>query len=178
MFFLISARSTAGASSSKDISQETVMSEGMEITVFNKAGVLSIRAAKGFERSYTWEGATRTLLLIPKKERWNGKLGIGSSYDSFQNHNTITKANIEEAQWNFESLEDALAVLRHRSRMDGNTIYNDQGLMVSWEKAIHPDPERKSGNVLLVTVYQIYINGLIPTQLPGSQNKKIIIKFN
>jgi hypothetical protein len=156
---------------------ETVMTKGMSITVTNKTGVMTITAGNNYERYYNWEGATRSQVLIPRTERWAGRFGIGTS-GAIENHNTITRANLEEEQLHFKSLDDALLFLNHRSRMDGNTIYNDEGLMITWKKAIHPDLNRKSGNVLIVTVYQVYINGDKPSKLPGSQNKKIVIGHN
>ena len=156
---------------------EVVMTEGMTITVTNKTGVLSISAGKGFKRSYTWDGATRTLILAPRKSRWVGRFGLLSPNGSFENNNSITRANIEESQWNFQSLEGAMSVLNHHGRMVGNTVYNEKGVMGTSAKARQPNPERKSGNVLLVTVYQIYINGKVPTKLPNSQNEKIIIQY-
>ncbi len=164
-------------SSSLPNAPETVMTEGMSITVTNKTGVMTITAGKNYERYYTWEDTTRSQVLIPRTKRWAGRFGIGKS-GAIENHNTITRANLEEAQLHFLSLEEALLFLNHRSRMDGNTIYNDEGFMVTWEKAIHPDLNRNSGNVLIVTVYQVYIKGTKPSKLPGSQNDKIIVNYN
>ncbi len=162
--------------STKDMvseSPEIVMHEGMEILVKNQTGEIKILAGKGYERFYTWEGQTRSQILIPRKKRWAGKFGIGSGNASFEPHNTISKANLAEEQLHFISVEEAVSFLNHRSRQDGNTIYNDEGLMVTWKKAIHP--KKTVGNVLIVTVYQAYINGNKPTKLPYSKNDKITI---
>lgn len=155
---------------------ETVMTEGMRIRVTNSAGGMTIIAGKGYERSYTWEGATRSQILIPRTERFAGKSGIGKN-GSIEFHNGITRAALEEAQYHFSTLEEALAVLNHSSRMDGFTVYNDEGLMVTWKKLIRPDQYRKSTNVLMVGIYQIYINGTKPAKLPGSQNEKIVVDY-
>ena len=58
------------------ISAEIVMTPGMQITAHTEKGEITIRAGDGFERFYTWDGATRSVKLWPRKTRWYGSLGI------------------------------------------------------------------------------------------------------
>ena len=55
---------------------EPVMVEGMRITFTNANGQMTITGGKGFERRYTWAGDTRTVVMIPRKKRWYGSLGM------------------------------------------------------------------------------------------------------
>jgi hypothetical protein len=156
------------------IANESVMCEGMHIGATNKTGIITITAGTGFERFYTWDGDTRSQVLKPRKKRWAGRLGIGySKANMWQNHHTITNANLEEAQMHFSTIEEAMRFIRHRTRLDGNTVYNDNGLVVTWKKEIHPFKD--NGNVLIVYVWQVLVNGKKPLKLPGSQNDKLSV---
>ena len=55
---------------------ETVMTPGMKITALTSNGEITILASKDYERSYTWDGETRSVKLGARKSRWYGKLGI------------------------------------------------------------------------------------------------------
>ena len=151
---------------------EIVMTEGMKITATNSWGTMTITAGKGLERSYTWEGATRSVIMIPRKERWYGSLGIYSpGADTWKEHNGITRGVLEEAQLHYESVDRAIKFLKHPSRLN-DAVYTDDGLVVYWSKT------SGGGGTLSVEVWQIYINGEKPTRLPGSQNDKIIVQFS
>ncbi len=153
---------------------ESVMCEGMTIIATNNIGTIKISAGRGYERFYTWDGDTRSQRLEPRKKRWAGRLGIGySKVNMWENHQTITAANLEEAQLHFKTIEEALQFIRHRGRLDGNTVYNDSGLVVTWSKQKHPS--KKEGNVLIVEVWQVLIRGEKPSKLPGSKNKNLFI---
>jgi ankyrin repeat protein len=72
----------------------------------------------------------------------------------------------EEGQQHFKSVNEAMEFLRTRAWMP--YVYRDDGLVVGWGKTL----ARKQLNV---DVWQIFVNGQKPTQLPGSQNEKIIV---
>ena len=175
LLFLVFGCSFGGQGGKIILANEVVMTEGMQISATNKIGTITIRAGSGFERFYTWEGETRSQVLEPRKKRWAGRFGIGYSKDNmWANHNTITNANLEETQLHFDDIEDAMSFLNHPGRMDGFTVYNDSGIVVTWKKVINPS--KKSGNVLIVELLQVYVAGEKPTNLPGSQNDKILIR--
>lgn len=159
------------------LKNEIVMTEGMKITATNRIGTIKIEAGKGFERFYTWEGGTRSAVLWPRKERWGGKFGIyyPGVGNHWKEHNRITRAGLEEAQVHFYSLDEAITFLEDSSRKD-YTVYSDDGLVVTWRKAIKPTPGL--GSKLIVNVWQILINGEKPHDLAGSQNDKIVVTGN
>ena len=170
--FLVFGCALAGNKASQ-IDREIVMTEGMKITATNAVGTITITAGKGFERSYTWDGDTRTAVLSPRQKRWAGKFGVYSKGKAnWKEHNRITRGVLEEAQLHFKSSEEALLFLNDKFRKP-YIVYNDEGLVVKWETAINPTPG--PGSALLVDVFQIYINGEKPNKLTGSQNDKIKI---
>lgn len=159
-------------SSHDAIGNEIVMTEGMIISATNNLGTITIQAGPGLLRSYTWEGATRSVKMIPRKERWYGKFGIyfpGKGLH-WKKHNNIQRGVLEESQLHFATIEDAMKFLKHSSRIE-STVYTDNGLAITWFKSINPSGG--SGGTLFVDVWQIYINGRRPDMLPGSQNDKI-----
>ncbi len=172
-FFFIGC--SLSANKNKSSLNEVVMIEGMKITATNIHGTIIIEAGKDFERSYTWDDANRTVNLIPRKKRWAGKFGIYSAGDcNWKSHNRIDRGLLEEAQLHRFSIGDALSFLNHHSRKS-YTVYRDDGIAVSWRKAIKPSSG--PGSVLIVDVWQIYINGEKPKKLPGSQNDKIVVTY-
>ena len=163
---------------STTVKNEIVMMEGDEIIATNiRYGTISIKAGKGFVRYYTWDGQTRSVEMIPRKERWYGSLGIyfPGAGNHWKENNKITRGVLDEGQLNFNSIDDALRFLHHPSRLDGSTVYNDNGLVVSWSKAINPNDGGR-GSTLSVDVWQVLIQGQRPTMLPGSKNDSITIK--
>ncbi len=155
---------------------EIVMREGMKITATNNIGTITITAGKGFERFYSWEGEIRSVIMFPRKERWNGKYGLyfPGSGNHWEAHNRITRGVLEEAQLHYNTKEDALTFLSHPSRID-STVYSDDGLVVTWNKSIKPTSG--PGSTLHVDVWQIYIGGQKPESLPGSRNDKIALEY-
>lgn len=157
-------------------SNEVVMIPGMTILATNKAGTIKIKAGQGYERFYSWDGGTRSQVLEPRLKRWAGRLGAGySKVNMWKKHDSITNANLEEAQIHVTSIEEAINFARHRSRLDGYTVYNDNGLVVTWKKVIHPS--KTSGNVIIVYVWQLLINGEAPIRLPDSNNSQILVSY-
>jgi len=150
---------------------EIVMPEGMKITAINQHGTMIITAGKGLERSYTWAGDTRSVIMWPRKERWGGSYGIyyPGPGNHWKEHDGITRAVVEEGQLNFKSQEDFLCYIS-KYREKGSYVYNDNGLFVGWVKS------SGAGGTLSVRVWQFFINGIKPKKLPGSQNDKIIME--
>lgn len=162
--------------SQEAIENEVVMTEGMIISATNNLGTIKIEAGPGLLRSYTWEGATRSVKMIPRKERWYGKFGIyfpGRGLH-WKKHNNIQRGVLEEAQLYFMSIEDTMKFLRHPSRVE-STVYTENGLAVTWSKSINPSGG--PGGTLFVDVWQVYLNGKKPNMLPGSQNDKMKIEY-
>ena len=149
------------------LQNEIVMREGTSITVINAYGTLIISAGEGLKRSYTWAGDTRSAKMRPRKERWNGSLGIYYPGDNtWKEHDGVSRAVLEEGILDFESEQALLAYIDKYSDKD-SLVYNDEGLFVSWNKF------KGAGGTLSVLVWQLMINGKKPITLPGSNNNRI-----
>jgi Ankyrin repeats (3 copies)/Ankyrin repeat len=147
---------------------ETVMSPGMRIRVTTPVGAIEVTAVDELTRSYTWDGATRSVEMWPRAERWNGSLGLyyPGPGEHWNEHKGITRGVTEEGQQHFKSAEEAVAWIRKRSWMP--YVYRDDGMMVGWSKTL---PRRQ----LNVEVWQILVDGKKPGRLPGSENDKIVV---
>ena len=148
---------------------ELVMQPGMTITAETKTGSISVSAAPDLKRTYTWEGASRSVTLWPRKERWYGSLGAyyPGPGEHWREHNGITRGVLQEGQQHFESEQEALDWLRKQSGYYP-TVYRDDGLVVSFGKTL---PRRQ----INVEVWQILIRGAKPQKLPGSDDSKISV---
>jgi hypothetical protein len=152
------------------IRPELVMLSGMQITAHTDEGQIIIRADKGFERRYSWDGATRSATLLPRKKRWYGSQGIyfPGAGDNWKENNGITRGVLEEGILWFKTADDALSWI-NRARSAGMAyVYNDDGLTVGWHKVI---PRKQ----IDVAVWQIMIGGQKPQKLPGSQNNRLSV---
>ena len=151
-----------------DNNNETVMIPGMSIAVENVNGRLIITAGKNYLRSFTWAGGTRSIIAWPRKERWNGSLGIyyPGEGNNWKEHDGITRLVFEEGILNFNSLDSLLKYLT-RYEDKSKVAYNDSGLFVFWDK------NKGAGGTLNVILWQLVINGKKPSRLPGSHNEKI-----
>jgi hypothetical protein len=146
---------------------ETVMTPGMRIKATSGVDQMQIGAGKGYERSYTWDGETRSVTLWPRKERWYGSLGIyypGSGNHWKPNHG-VTRGVLEEGILWFDSEKSAMNFLQHVQPLQ-HCVYTHDGLVVAWQKVT-------GRNQLNVDVWQFMILGKKPIGLPGSSDDKI-----
>ena len=148
---------------------EMVMSSGMSITATTAEGTITITAGDGFKRSYTWDGETRSVTLWPRWERWYGSLGAyyPGPGEHWRSNHGITRGVLHEGQQHFKTIEEALKWISLPDQE--GCIYRDDGLTVCWGRTL----ARKQ---LDVGVWQIYIDGKKPSQLPGSQSDRIVVK--
>jgi hypothetical protein len=147
---------------------EAVMAPTMRIEATTPVGNIAVTAVDELTRSYTWEGATRSVQMEPRAERWYGSLGLyyPGPGDHWKEHKGITRGVTEEGQQHFKSAEEAMEWIRSRTWMP--YVYRDDGLVVGWNKTL---PRKQ----LDVEVWQIFVNGKKPSRLPGSQNDKIVV---
>lgn len=150
---------------------EVVMTSGMSITVENANGQLIITAGKDFQRSFTWAGDTRSVIMEPRKERWNGSLGIyyPGNGSHWKEHDGITRAVLEEGVLHFDSIAAVMEYIERYEEKEKVT-YNDNGLFIAWDKS------KGAGGTLDVMLWQFLINGKPPNGIPGSHNSKIRIE--
>ncbi len=75
---------------------------------------------------------------------------------------------VDEGQQHFQTEAEALKWIGEQQKGQP-CVWRGDGLMICWSKW----PPRKQINV---DVWQIYINGKKPTNLPGSQDSKIVVE--
>lgn len=149
---------------------EIILTPGMSIAAKNIHGNLLIQAGDNYHRSFTWEGETRSVDMLPRTERWNGSSGLyyPGRGNHWKEHDGITRAVIDEGILNFESLAGILEYIgRYEDR--NSLAYNDEGFFVYWDKS------PGAGGTLNVQLWQFLINGAKPNGIPGSDNTKITI---
>jgi hypothetical protein len=145
----------------------------MQITARTASGDVTIRAGEGFERHYTWDGATRSAVLWPRTARGYGSLGIylPGPGEHWKPHSGITRGVLEEGVLWFKTVEDALSWIQ-RARTTGiDYTYNDHGLVVGFGKIVR----RRQVNV---AVWQMMVAGEKPQELPGSSDGFIKVTAN
>ncbi len=148
-------------------SNEIVMSPGTQISASTPESKIIVEAGQDYERSYTWDGATRSAKLWPRKTRWYGSLGIyfPGAGQHWKSNGGITRGVLQEGVLWFKTTEDAVNWLADVQSLK-NCVYSKGGLVVAWEKVL----ARKQLNV---DVWQLMIGGNKPAALPGSSDEQI-----
>ena len=150
--------------------REAVMQDGMKIITMTKHGEFIVEAGSGTERSYTWDGETVKVNLVPRQERWHGTLGLLDGNDVDPPHKNVVHVVIEECQIHYNSLDDATKRLGTYEGIED--IYRDDGLFIRFTKQTSDN-----GEIFIdISIFQILINGEKPIKLPGSQNNKIKVQ--
>jgi hypothetical protein len=146
---------------------ELVMNTGDKIIATTATGTIEIEAKEGLNRSYTWEGSTRSAKLLPRTERWYGSMGAyyPGPGEHWKSNNGITRGVLQEGQQHFETLEAARKWLDQQCKIY-STVFTHSGLVVSFEKV----PDRRQLNV---EVWQILIKGKPPQRIEKSNDSKI-----
>jgi hypothetical protein len=146
---------------------ELVMPPGTRIRVGSADEAIEITADRGFGRTYTWKGASRSVRMMPRMERWLGSLGLyfPGPGNHWEEHDGISRGVLEEGQRHFATTEKALAWIKQPRRWQ-RIAYRNDGLAVTWGR----DPM-----TLYVEVWQIVIDGKRPTELPGSDDAAIVV---
>jgi len=150
---------------------ELAMEPGMIIEATNKNGTVIIEYLSPLERRYKWGRYDEKRTLIPRKERFLGRLGAYDPATTFLiSYGPRIVAN--DSQMHFKNMGEVKAKLYESSAVM-DWVYTDDGLVIGFKKATHP----KGANI---GVYQYYINGKKPTKLEGSrpENIKIIKRPN
>ncbi|MBZ0188395.1 MAG: hypothetical protein K8F91_19260 [Candidatus Obscuribacterales bacterium] len=146
------------------------MTPGMQITAWTSNGPITVTAVDDLRRIYCWDGASRSVELIPRELRWNGSLGIyfPGPGNHWSEHNGIARCVVEEGQQHFSSQDEALKWLQKMCKRKMPIVYTGDGLVVRWTKIL---PRKQ----LSVDVFQLYVNGKKPSALPGSTDDSITI---
>jgi hypothetical protein len=148
---------------------EFAMLPGSRITATTSVGTITITADDELTRSYTWEGATRSVEMGRRRQRWYGSLGIAfpGPGNHWKEHHGITRGVLEEGQQHFNRADEAIDWIKKQNQGQPH-VYRDDGLVVGWDKTL---PRAQ----LNVSVWQILIDGKKPQSLPGSDNDAIVV---
>lgn len=146
---------------------ELAMQPGMRITATNKNGTIIIEAISPLKRRFQWGKFDETRILIPRKERWMGRLGAYDPASRFfwEFWKPLPRIVINDSQLHFQSLQEIENFL-NQGRNFFDWIYTDYGLVVGFGW----DDSRDQVNV---NVYQIYLDGEFPKGLKDSRPEKI-----
>jgi hypothetical protein len=147
---------------------ELVMVPDMVIQAVNASGTIIIEAGKGLERTYKWNSGSKKIILKPRDARWYGSLGAYSPGGDNNVH-----AVIEEGQQHFYSEKEAVEWLTWQNPTM-HYVYTKEGLVVGWY--ITRDSS-SSMMALGVQVWQLYIQGKKPSNLPGASEHPPRISF-
>lgn len=146
---------------------EIVLETGTKVTATTAAGEITIIAGPGLLRTIKWDGATRWAVMKPREERYAGSLGIyyeGTPPD-WKPHQGLRRLNYEEGQLHFETLHAAKVWMQIRRL---HFVYTDTGLVIGWKREFED-------NTLTVEVWQFYISGEKPTNMPGAEVRQIAL---
>jgi hypothetical protein len=157
--------------------KETVMRTGMKICAENISQEICILAKSDLDREISFDSITRRVTLIPRKERWYGKLGLyfPGSGNHWENHKGITRCIVNESELHFKEMADLLVFVNDPSNLD-KSVYRNDGLYVSWYTSVKTD--QSSGGYLSLSIYQLLIDGEKPKAIPGSRDEMIMINYN
>lgn len=182
IFFIFVLVICAGCISSskinnQTIAKETVLKAGMKLCAICGNERICIVAEHNYKRIISWDGASRSITLVPRKKRWYGLLGLVSPAppdNHCKYHNGITRILVEEAQINYPNLKPFYKSVNSPHKR-ANSVYRDDGLWVKWYKAVKPD--RGPGGALDIMIFQILVNGKKPEHLIGSRNDMITLEI-
>jgi hypothetical protein len=148
---------------------EIVMVPHSQLTATTSVGIISIKAGKGLNRCYTWDGDTRCVQMWPRTSRWHGSMGLyfPGPGEHWPDHDGITRGVVEEGQQHFATTDEAMAWLDSVQKYLP-IVYRTDGLVVGWKKV----PDR---NQLNVDVWQIFVAGVKATDLPGGDDTAIVV---
>lgn len=139
---------------------EIVLENGMRVAATTPQGRIRVDAGPGLLRRFTWDGATRAVVMKPRAERYAGSLGI--YYEGvptgWEPHNGIYRVDVEEGQHHFDNLSDAKIWMQIRRL---HYVHTSDGLVVGW---------KRKGETLQVEVWQFYIDGEKPSYMPGAKD--------
>lgn len=178
--------------------KDTVMKEGMVLSIQNPNCLsITVRAGKGLNRYYSWNGGTRSVTLLAREDKWYGVYGayFPGTDDHWEIHDGVTRLIAEEAVLNFDNFDQILCAISSKENNCRNNYYKyingsfdfkntmpsslypsdcsahtSDGLFISVKKVNGP----AHGGTLYVTIFQIKLNGLPVKNLPGSSDNRIM----
>jgi len=143
------------------------MTPGMTIVARTPTGTLKISAREGYDRTFEWDGCSKTLTLTPRWNRFEGRKGItfqGSGVTWLFGCGGIHRAVVMEEQMPVGSEEEFHEFVRLYDGM--HYVYRNDGLVVGWIK---------SKGEMSIDVFQVLVQGSKPTRLVGAQDENILV---
>lgn len=163
-FWMISCK----GNSRQPIITESVITEGMKITVFTSNETITIEGKKGFNRIFYGDNWVKDSILVPRMTRWDGSLGL---YDPGKSNSLGNRLVVDEGKQFFASESEALRYIQVLSAYYGKIAYTNNGLVVGY-KATNIPNEKPSRSLV---IWQFYINNAKPTSIRGANDESIKI---
>lgn len=147
--------------------REAVLGAGESITATNKFGTVRVSHVASTKRRFEWDKQTEVVTMIPREERFMGKLGLYEPAGRFgPSLPGDVRLVVEEATRDFEDYRQVYAVLYEGSAVM-DWVYTRDGLVVGFSRT----PER--GNQINVDVYQFLVQGQKPRDLKGAREEAV-----
>jgi hypothetical protein len=140
----------------------------MKIIVHTPIETVTIEGKQGFARSYSGQNWSKISVLMPRKTRWYGSLGL---YDPAESNSPGDRLLIDEGKHFFQSESEALRYIQYLSAYYGPMTYNNSGLVIGY-KVIDIPKEKPTRSL---TIWQFYINNMKPKSLRGANDRNIAI---
>jgi hypothetical protein len=148
---------------------EVVMSPGMIIEARNSSGKIAIEAGEGLQRMYRWDTDRIEVKMWNRDSRWDGSLGL------YNPGGGRIHTVVQEGQQHFNSEREALEWLVWQD-WQMHYVYSADGLVVGWY-SVKSEESDSSVIAISVQVWQFYINGRKPKNLPGAAKTELSISF-
>jgi hypothetical protein len=131
----------------------------------NKNGSMHIAADSELERTFTWDGASRSVVMERRKEPWKGALGLywPGPGDHWEEHNGVTRGVIQEQIRDFEDeagFREWLTDYQHWY----DAKYTPDGIVAGWSINL-------GRSQLNVELWRITIGGRQPEKLAGGSTE-------
>jgi len=146
---------------------ELAMDEYTVVEAKNKSGTVVIEYISPLVRRYKWDGYNEVRTLIPRKERWLGKLGIYDPAEQSIWNIFSPRIVAEDSQLHF-STNTELEKWLYQGKDAYDWVYTNDGLVVGFIKS-------RDRNQVNVEIYQLYVDGKKPITLEGSRPGNIKI---
>jgi hypothetical protein len=146
--------------------REAVLGPGESVTATNKFGTVKVSYVAPTKRRYAWDGKSKVVTMIPRQERFMGRLGLYEPAGRIVELPGDVRLVVQEATLNYENYDQVYADLYQGSAVM-DWVYTRDGLVVGFGRA----PEQ--GNQMNVDVYQFLVRGAKPSDLKGAREGAI-----
>ncbi|MDZ8119224.1 DUF4258 domain-containing protein [Pontiella agarivorans] len=149
---------------------ELAISQGMVLNL-NENRSLTIESIDPLTRSYILDGYTNVVKLTPDTVRYYGRMGLSGS-SAWKGSRGIDRAVFSEGQQHFYSADEAISwlTLGWNGTNGIGLVYTSDGLAVGYK-------ETGSRRQINIDVWQVYINGRKPEDLPGASDEKLQVYY-